>query len=70
MHTNMATVYILQGDLKQASHCALKALELQPDSRNALLCLVYLEIRAGNLDAAREIMTKQVAPEAPTAPSS
>ena len=31
-----------------------KALELQPNSRNALLCLVYLEIRGGNLDAARE----------------
>lgn len=70
LHTNLATVHILQGDLKQASQCAQKALELQPNSRNALLCLVYLEIRGGNLDAAREIMTKQVVPEPPTAASS
>lgn len=70
LHTNLATVHILSGDLKQASQCAQKALELQPNSRNALLCLVYLEIRAGNLEAARQIMTKQVVPEPPAAPSS
>mmetsp|Transcript_147 Transcript_147/g.327 ORF Transcript_147/g.327 Transcript_147/m.327 type:complete len:697 (-) Transcript_147:137-2227(-) len=70
LHTNLATVHIMSGDLKQASQCAQKALELQPNSRNALLCLVYLEIRSGNLEAAREIMTKQVVPEPPAAPSS
>ena len=70
LHTNLATVHILSGDLKQASQCAQKALELQPSSRNALICLVYLEIRGGNLEAARQIMTKQVVPEPPAAPSS
>ena len=70
LHTNLATVHIMSGDLKQASQCAQKALELQPNSRNALLCLVYLEIRGGNLEAAREIMTKQVVPEPPAALSS
>ena len=62
LHTNLATVHIMQGDLKQASQCAHKALELQPDSRNAMLCLVYLEIRGGNLDVARAIMTKHIVP--------
>ena len=70
LHTNLATVHIISGDLKQASQCAQKALELQPNSRTALMCLVYLEIRGGNLEAAREIMTKQVVPEPPAAPSS
>lgn len=70
LHTNLATVHILSGDLKQASQCAQKALELQPNSRHALVCLVYLEIRGGNLEAARQIMTKQVVPEPPAAPSS
>ena len=69
LHANLATVHIVQGDLAQASQCAHKALELQPDSRNALLCLVYLEIRAGNLDAAREILTKHVVPSQPLAPA-
>ena len=63
-------MHIVQGDLTQASSCALKALELQPDSRNALLCLVYLEIRANNLEAARAIMTKHVVPSQPVAPAS
>lgn len=70
LHTNLATVHIMSGDLKQASQCAQKALELQPNSRTALMCRVYLEIRGGNLEAAREIMTKQVVPEPPAAPSS
>ena len=70
LHTSLATGHILSGDLKQASQCAQKALELQPSSRNALICLVYLEIRGGNLEAARQIMTKQVVPEPPAAPSS
>ena len=52
LHANLATVHIMQGDLKQASRCALKALELQPANRNALLCSVYLEVRAGNLEVA------------------
>jgi len=60
----------MSGDLKQAAQCAQKALELQPNSRTALMCRVYLEIRGGNLEAAREIMTKQVVPEPPAAPSS
>lgn len=70
LHTNLATVHVMSGDLKQASQCAQKALELQPNSRTALMCRVYLEIRGGNLEAAREIMTKQVVPEPPAAPSS
>ena len=69
LHANLATVHVVQGDLAQASQCAHKALELQPDSRNALLCLVYLEIRAGNLDAAREILTKHVVPSQLLAPA-
>lgn len=69
LHANLATVHIMQGDLPQASQCAHKALELQPDSRNALLCLVYLEIRGGNLDAAREILTKHVVPSQLLAPA-
>ena len=45
-------------------------LELHPDGRNALLGLVYLEIRANNLEAARAIMTKHVVPSQPVAPAS
>ena len=47
LYTNLATVHLLRGDRKQATQYVEQALSLQPDSRQALLCLVYLELQSG-----------------------
>ena len=39
--------------------CVQQALAIQPDSRQALLCLVYLELRSGNTERAVDILKKQ-----------
>ena len=66
LYTNLATVHVLQGDLKQAAQCTQRALALQPDCRQARLCLVYLELRGGNTAAAVDILQRQRLPPSPS----
>lgn len=62
LYSNLATVYILQGDLKQAQQYVHQALSLQPKSQKATLCLVYLELRNGNTEAALDLLKRQRLP--------
>lgn len=62
LYTNLAAVYILQGNLKQALTCVRQALSAHPNNRHALLCLVYLELRNGNTKVALDILKRQRLP--------
>lgn len=59
LYSNLAAVYILQGDSQQAMQYVQQALELTPTSRQSLLCLVYLQLESGNTESAVEILKKQ-----------
>jgi len=58
LYANLAVVHILRGDVEQATSYVQQALTQQPDSRQALLCCVYLELRAGRNEAALELLKK------------
>lgn len=62
LYSNLATVYVLKGELKQAQAYVHQALTLQPKNQMAMLCLIYLELRAGNTDAALDILKRQRLP--------
>ena len=66
LSTNLATAHILAGDLPSASAAVRQALALQPDNRHALLCRVYLDLRQGNVEAARAILHAQRVPASPS----
>jgi len=59
LYTNLAVVHILQGGVKQAESYVQQALTLQPDCRQTILCAVYLEIHAGRMDGALDLLKKQ-----------
>lgn len=62
LYANLATVHLLRQDTQQAMQYVQQALAIQPDSRQALLCLVYLELAAGNTDRAVDVLKKQRVP--------
>jgi len=62
LYTNLAVVYILQGDAKAAESYAQQALGQQPDNRRTQLCCAYLELAAGRTEAALELLKKQRLP--------
>ena len=62
LYANLATVHVLRQDTQQATQYVQQALTIQPDSRQALLCLVYLEIQSGNTERAVDILKKQRVP--------
>jgi len=64
LYGNLATVHVLRNDLEAATKYVHQALALQPDSRQALLCLVYLELKAGNTERAVAVLRKHRAPAA------
>lgn len=62
LYANMAAVYALRDDIKSAMQHVQQALAIQPDSRQALVCLVYLELHQGNTERAVDLLKKQRAP--------
>jgi len=59
LYANLATVYVLRDDVKEAMEHVQQALSIQPDCRQALLCLIFLELKAGKVDRAVDILKKQ-----------
>jgi len=47
---------------EQAMQYVQQALSMQPNSQQALVCLVYLELRSGNTESAVDIVKKQRVP--------
>ena len=64
LYTNLAVVSVLQGDGAQAEGYVAQALAQQPDSHQATLCAVYLQLRNGQTDAASRALKKQRLPKA------
>ena len=58
LYTNLAVVSILRGESDAAPGYVAQALEAQPDQRQALLCSIYLELKAGHNDVALELIYK------------
>ncbi|GAB2289177.1 hypothetical protein Dimus_023480 [Dionaea muscipula] len=52
LYTNLAAVLSMQGDLEQASSCANLALSIMPDSLEAILMTVYLDLKRGSTEEA------------------
>jgi len=53
---NLATVYILKGDLVQAEQCVARAFSHVPSFGAALLNLIYLNLRRGDVNKALKIL--------------
>jgi len=55
LYVNLASMYVMQGDLEQASRFALQALATAPNSQEAAVMAVYLDLKVGNT---REALAK------------
>jgi len=62
LFANLATVHVLRDEMKPAMQYVQQALSMQPNSQQALVCLVYLELRSGNTESAVDIVKKQRVP--------
>uniref|UniRef100_A0A2P2L4V0 CCR4-NOT transcription complex subunit 10 n=1 Tax=Rhizophora mucronata TaxID=61149 RepID=A0A2P2L4V0_RHIMU len=52
LYANFSTLYALQGDLERAHHFVTRALTIVPDSPQATLTAVYVDLMLGNSQAA------------------
>ncbi|KAJ8434965.1 hypothetical protein Cgig2_027808 [Carnegiea gigantea] len=52
LYVNLASMYVMQGDLEQASRFASQALATAPNSQEAAVMAVYLDLKAGNTQEA------------------
>jgi len=62
LYANLATVHMLRDNVKAAVEHLEHALSIQPDSRQVLLCLAFLELKSGNNTRAVDILKKHRAP--------
>ena len=66
LYTNLAVVHVLQGDTKGAEDYVHQALSQQPDNRQAMLCCAYIELSAGRIEGAIDLLKKQRLPKPST----
>ncbi|GAB4832821.1 hypothetical protein Ancab_006838 [Ancistrocladus abbreviatus] len=52
LYVNLAVMFVMQGDLEQANSFATLALSTIPESREAVLVAVYLDLKCGNNEEA------------------
>ena len=56
---NLATVRLQQSELDLAEHSLMKALRLQPTSKDALKALIYLRLRQGDTQKALRLLQER-----------
>ncbi|GAB2300299.1 hypothetical protein Dimus_034335 [Dionaea muscipula] len=52
LYVNLAAMFTMQGDLEQANRCVDQALSMTPDSLEAILMAVVLDIKSGDMEGA------------------